>query len=284
MHKEFRLMDEAELLIKFKEDLRDRIFQKVERKEVIASIKAKGRGIISGVNEASKVAEKIGLKVISCIQDGTKVENGDIIATVKGAPKQIAIAEDLLVGLIAKPSGIATAARKAVELSKGKATIVSGAWKKMPFQIKEIIRSALVVGGVELRICKDPFVYLDKNYVRIFGNIGKALESVGELKDKVKVVQIKGDTDPIEIEAVKAAKNGANIIFVDTGELTDLEKVVKILKENGLREGVKLAFGGSIKMEDIPKICENDVDILDIGRAIIDAPMLDVSFDVHYFK
>jgi nicotinate-nucleotide pyrophosphorylase len=35
-------------------------------------------------------------------------------------------------------------------------------------------------------------------------------------------------------------------------------------------------------MEDIPKLREKDVDIIDIGRAILDAPMLDISFDVQF--
>jgi len=275
-------MNEDKLSTKFEEDLRDIIFRNVEHTEVTASIKANGTGIIAGIDEMIKMAKKIGLKIVSCIHDGTKVKNGDIIAVVKGSPKQIVMSEDMLIGLIAKPSGIATAARKAVELSGDRVIIVSGSWKKMPFHIKDVIRRALVVGGVEIRICKDPFVYLDKNYVRIFGSIEKALEIVKELKDRVKVVQIKGETGAIEIEALKAVENGADIIFVDTGDIADLEEVAEILAKKGLRQRVKLAFGGSIKLKDIPKLCEKDVDMLDIGRAIIDAPMLDISFDVHY--
>jgi nicotinate-nucleotide pyrophosphorylase (carboxylating) len=230
-----------------------------------------------------KIAQKIGLEVLTCVKDGDEIENGGIIASLKGKPKQIILSEDMLIGLVAKPSGIATAARKAVKLAGGKVTVVSGAWKKMPFQIKKIIRRALVVGGVEIRICKKPFVYLDKNYVRIFGGIEEAIKNVKNAKkfeNCLKVVQIRGETEPIEVEAVKAVKNGANIVFVDTGNTTDLEKVAKLLTENGLREKVKIAFGGSIKLEDIPKLCEKDVDILDVGRAIIDAPMLDISLDV----
>lgn len=240
----------------------------------------KGEGIVSGINEMVKVAKKLGLNLVSCVHEGAKVTNGDVIAIVRGTPKKITLAEDLLIGVIAKPSGIATAARKAIELSQGKVTIVCGAWKKMPFQIKDLVRNALMTGGVEIRMCREPFVYLDKNYVKIFGNIEKTLESVRGIKNRVKVIQVRGDTDAIEIEAVKAVKSGANIIFVDTGNLADLDRVVNALVKSGLRQMVKVAFGGAIKIEDIPMLIKKNVDILDIGRAIIDAPMLDVSFDV----
>jgi nicotinate-nucleotide pyrophosphorylase (carboxylating) len=262
-------------------DVRDVIFQSVIHKKITASLKTKEKGIIAGTNDVRKAAQSIGLEVISSIPEGSEVRKGNIIATLKGNPKQIAMAEDLLIGLIAKPSGIATAARKAMKLTDGKVTIVCGAWKKTPPQIKEMTREALLVGGVEVRMAKEPFLYLDKNYVRIFGSIQEALENVKGLRDRVKVIQIRGDTDSIETEAVKAAEYGANIIFVDTGNVDDLERVVKVLRETNLRGKVKLAFGGSIKLEDIPKLRKKDVDILDIGRAIIDAPMLDISFDVH---
>jgi nicotinate-nucleotide pyrophosphorylase (carboxylating) len=41
-----------------------------------------------------------------------------------------------------------------------------------------------------------------------------------------------------------------------------------------------LAFGGGIKLEDIPALVKKGVDILDIGSAILDAPWLDLSYDV----
>lgn len=263
-----------------KQDIRDVIFRNIKSKKVTASISFKEDGIVSGIDEMAKTAKKLGLDVTSFVPEGTMVSSGGVIAVVRGSPKEIAMAEDFLIGLISKPSGIATAARKALELSKGKVKVVCGAWKKLPFQIKKLVRNALTTGGIEIRISSKPFIYLDKNYISMFGSIESTLESVREFKDMVKVIQIKGKMDTIENEAIKAVKCCADIIFVDTGNVSDLEKVSSTLRKNGVRQKVKLAFGGAIKLDDIPKLCEQDVDILDIGRAILDAPMLDVSFDV----
>jgi nicotinate-nucleotide pyrophosphorylase (carboxylating) len=121
---------------------------------------------------------------------------------------------------------------------------------------------------------------LDKNYVRMFGSVSDALLSAASFKDRIKVVQIRGETGEISDEAVEAARRGADIVMVDTGNTVDLRSVSEGLLAAGLRRKVKIAFGGSISIDDIPRFLNMDVDILDIGRAIIDAPMLDIGLDV----
>jgi nicotinate-nucleotide pyrophosphorylase (carboxylating) len=41
-----------------------------------------------------------------------------------------------------------------------------------------------------------------------------------------------------------------------------------------------LAFAGGIKLSDIPLLAKKGVDILDIGAAILDAPWLELTYDV----
>ena len=53
-----------------------------------------------------------------------------------------------------------------------------------------------------------------------------------------------------------------------------------VLREQGLRRKVKIAFGGNIKIEDLKKFREFPFDIVDIGKAIVDAPLLDMRMDI----
>jgi nicotinate-nucleotide pyrophosphorylase (carboxylating) len=261
-------------------DIRDAIFKKVANKKVRAVIWTKQSGTVSGIDRSIKMAKEMKLSIQAAVGDGDDIAEGGTIALIEGTPKEICLAEDVLIGLIGKTSGIATAARRAVSLAGGRVTIVSGGWKKMPHLMKEEIREAIRLGGSGLRITERPFVYLDKNYVRMFGGIVQALNAVQEFEDRMKVIQIRGETEPIVREAVVAAEQGADIIMVDTGDIDDLRSVSSALTKEGLRTRVKIAFGGSIPLEEIPHIVEVDVDILDIGRAIIDAPMLDIRLDV----
>ena len=77
-----------------------------------------------------------------------------------------------------------------------------------------------------------------------------------------------------------AARGGAHIVFVDTGRIDDVSIVSKALRANGLRDAVRLAFGGGVQLTDIDRLRGLDVDIIDVGRAIVDAPLLDMRFRV----
>ena len=78
------------------------------------------------------------------VDEGKTVRKGDEVAKISGTPRQIALAEDLLIGLIAKTSGIATATRQCVDRAGKHIQIVCGAWKKMPFVLKDAIRKTVV--------------------------------------------------------------------------------------------------------------------------------------------
>ena len=256
------------------------LFKNVNRKQITAVITSQDNGILAGMKAVKERAQALGLIINKIAKNGAHVKNGDIIARVTGSPEQIAQAEENLIGLVAKPSGIATAAHKAVQLAEGRFVIACGAWKKMPPQIKDTVREALNVGGAKLRITNQPFIYLDKNYVRILGGISAALVTTQKASNRTKVIQLKGETKPIAQEAEEAALNGANIIMIDTGNPDDVDLVSKILHQLGLRNKIKIAFAGNIKLDHIPNLRQKDIDILDIGREIIDAPLLDMKLDV----
>jgi len=261
-------------------DLRDIIFKDVINKKFTAVIISEEEGLLAGKEILEKKGKEIGIKFLFLLEDASQLKAGTVIARFIGNPKQIAICEDNLIGAISKYSGIATAASRTKQISKGKIKIVCGAWKKMPTEIKPFIRRAVKVGGLKTRIVDEDFVYLDKNYIRMFGSIGETLKSVEKIKDKVKVIQIRGETDSIEMEAIEAIKSGANILMVDTGRVKDVQKVLDVLRKENKRTLVKIAFASNIKIIDIGKLINLDIDILDIGRQIIDAPLLDMSLDV----
>jgi nicotinate-nucleotide pyrophosphorylase (carboxylating) len=52
------------------------------------------------------------------------------------------------------------------------------------------------------------------------------------------------------------------------------------LRATRCRDRVRLAFGGGVQLTDIDWLRGLDVDIVDIGRAIVDAPLLDMTFRV----
>jgi nicotinate-nucleotide pyrophosphorylase (carboxylating) len=263
-----------------KGDLRDEIFRAVSDRTVSAVITADGEGVISGIPYAVKEAEKLGLAVDDAAGEGSRAGRGSAIMKFRGTPKQAAMAEDVLIGLLAKPSGIATAASMFAKKAGGRPRVVCGAWKKMPYALKEIIRDAVATGGALVRITNDPFVYLDKNYTEIFGGIRQSLDAVGRLEDYVKVIQLKGRYSDIGSEAAEAVEFGAGIVFIDTGRMEDVKIVSDRLNRGGIRKNVEIAFGGGVELKYIERLKNLDIDILDIGRQIVDAQLLDMKLDI----
>lgn len=262
------------------DDLRDVIFASLGNARFTAEVRVTSAGLVCGVEMAARKAREVGCEVVSGAEDATMASPDVPILVLRGSAKAIAMAEDCVPGAIAKPSGIARAARRAQDLAGGRVRVVSGAAKKMPVEIKEQVRRAIHRGGGSGRIADGPFVYLDKNYVRIFGGVRRTLAAVAGMQGYTRTIQLRGLVEDIAAEARAAIEMGADILMVDTGDLADLDLVAALVREAGRRAAVTIAFSGDIELEDIARIAEHDVDILDIGRAVIDAPMVDIKFDV----
>ncbi|MGH2937428.1 MAG: hypothetical protein ACRDPE_04825 [Solirubrobacterales bacterium] len=256
-------------------DPRAAIFASIADRLFTASLTAADAGIVTPVGTAVATAEELGLSVTLRIDDGASVAAGEEILSLRGTARQIALAEERLIGLLAKPSGIATAASRFVARAGSELRIVSGAWKKLPFSQKEMLRGAIAVGGVEPRITTPPFVYLDKNFVAMLGGPERTMAAVAELDDHRRVIQIEDPT-----MAVVAARGGADIVFVDTGRHADVSDAASALRKAGLRDRVELAFGGGVRLEDIDALRRLDLDVVDVGRPIVDAPLLDLRLSV----
>jgi len=257
----------------------ERIFQGIRHHRLKASLSSKGNGCLAGIPFAQRAAEILGLEAVWKKSSGMVVAKGEEIAQFLGMPQQIVKIENLVIGLVSKPSGIATAAQEAQKAAGGKIRLVSGGWKKHPFLIKELIWEAVSVGGIAHRIVDEPFIYLDKNYVRIFGGISQALQAAVP-SSFVKVIQLRGEFSPIAEEAIEAVASGAQVLMVDTGSRMDLDEVRKVLRKRKTPASIRLAFSGGVQLKDIPLLAEKGVDILDIGAAILDAPWLDLTYDV----
>ncbi len=261
-------------------DIRDKIFSTIAERIVTAVIISDEEGILSGIAAAGEEANRIGLKILDTFDEGCRIQKGKVIIRIAGTPKQIAKAEETVLGHLAKTSGIATSASRFVQKSGSRMKIISGAWKKMPASIKQGIRLAVSTGGASSRITKKPFIYLDKNYIRMLGGIKSCLRTAAALNGHLRVLQLKGNYQDIDLEACEAAENGADIIFIDTGQISDIKKVTTKLNEEGKRSKVVVAFAGGVNISDIDRLRNMDVDILDVGRAIVDAPLLDMKLEV----
>lgn len=261
-------------------DIRAVLFKQIKKQVFSFHLQAMEEGVLAGTAKMLELAQEIGITVLMSAPEGSILKPGTIILQGQGKPEQVVRAEEMLLGAIGKTSGVATAARRFVKAAGKKTKVVCGAWKKVVPQIRSELRQAIAVGGAGIRITEEPFVYLDKNYIRMLGGIKSAVEKGRTLSGRIVVVQLRGQEMPIEQEAEVAVRAGADILMVDTGKEEDLAAVMEQALKQGWRERVKIAFAGGVTLESVSKLAKAKVDILDIGRGIIDAPLLDFRMEV----
>lgn len=209
------------------------------------------------------------------VAEGQAVEAGERLVEVTGTPPELSTAEDHVLGALGFASGIATAARRFVAAAPPGLRIICGGWKKLPFAIKPVLRAGLAAAGVSPRLLDTDFVYTDKNALKLFGGISEVVRAGLAVGHGGVSIQVKNAAD-----ATVAARAGATAVMVDTGRIEDLVEAQRSLTEQGLRDGVTLAFSGGVRMEDLARVRAAGADAVDIGRAILEAPLLDLRFDV----
>lgn len=261
-------------------ELREFLFKPLKDRSYSFAIRARENGILSGAARMKELAMELGLEVILVAQEGTLLVPGTAVFAARGDAEMVTRAEETLMGVIGKPSGVATATADIVRKASP-VKVVCGAWKKISQSTKGELRQAVITSGAGLRMSEQPFVYLDKNYIRMFGGVA---EAVGRAKlfdpDRLVVAQLRGEAQDIVEEARTAVQAGAGILMVDTGSLEDFKAVRAAAAADGWRKSVQLAFAGGVSAEELKNIAALGPDIIDVGRAILDAPLLDFSLDV----
>lgn len=257
-------------------DVRQQIFASLHTCTFTAKLSACNSGILSGQAAAQAQSALLGVRLEWHKTEGDLLQAGDAILQIYTDAIGIARAEERLMGCLCKTSGIATAARRASQTANGNIRVVSGAWKKMPPELKDTVRQAVVSGGLPTRLVDEPFIYLDKNYVRMLGGITATLDAVKDIPG-IKAIQIRGEEADIAEETRRAFMGGAAVVMIDTGRRQD---AVAAVAQAVHYPQVRVAFAGNLNIDEIPALVDLGVQILDIGANIIDAPLLDMKLDV----
>lgn len=256
-------------------DITAQLFKGVagEHRAVIESTQS---GIVAGLGFVSSAMAPVDAgrwRILA--SEGQQIDLGTVLVEIIGSAAQIGIAEDYVLGPLGFASGIATRAATFKAACPTGMSIACGGWKKLPLALKPLLRAGLAAVGVLPRLLPGDFVYLSKNAVALLGGVAAAIRAGIGVQHGPVAVQVK-NLD----EALFAARGGAGIIMVDTGQLADLELIHRTLADQGLRDRVTLAFGGGVRIEDLQPAEQAGAQAVDVGRAILDAPLLDLRLRV----
>ncbi|MBN1651600.1 MAG: carboxylating nicotinate-nucleotide diphosphorylase [Bacteroidales bacterium] len=240
-----------------------------------AQLVVKQNGIIAGIEIAKRVFDAVdnGLKFIQKIEDGSKVNVGDIVFEVEGLSISILSAERLALNFMQRMSGIATTTSIYAEKLKGLSTRLLDTRKTTPL-LRELEKRAVKLGGGENhRMGLYDMIMIKDNHVDFAGGIEKAI-------DACKAYLLKNNLNlRIEIEVRNMEelnrvliKGGIHRIMLDNFSVESMREAVQLI--NGRYE---TEASGGITLETIRSYAETGVDFVSVGALTHQIMSLDLS-------
>lgn len=239
-----------------------------------AKFLAKASGVLCGIDIALRVFEILqpDFKYEVFIQDGEKVNEGDIIATVSCKTRTLLKAERTALNLLQHLSGIATETARCVELVKGTNASIADTRKTLP-GMRPIQKYAVTVGGGRNhRYNLSDAAMLKDNHIDAGGGITNA---VAKLKSKL------GHMTKIEVEVrnldelKEAIEANVDVIMLDNMSPELMAEAVKITNGRALLEA-----SGGITSDTIRAVAESGVDIISIGALTHSVKAFDISLKI----
>lgn len=235
---------------------------------------AKDTGVVCGIEIAKRVFDLAGGDVDFriLIQDGTKVNKGNIIAEMDGSTLTLLKGERTALNILQHMSGIATATNKCVELVAGTNASVTDTRKTLP-GLRALQKYAVTVGGGKNhRYNLSDAAMLKDNHIDAYGGITPA---VAELRKKI------GHTVKIEVEVRtldelrEALDNKVEIIMLDNMNCDEMRQAVEITDGKALLEA-----SGNITAENIRAVAETGVNIISLGALTHSVKCFDISMKI----
>jgi len=220
------------------------------------------------------VDSTIDVEIVSL--DGSRLDRGALIMTVKGPAHGVLAAERTALNFIQRLSGVATLAKRyadAVASAGAKAKVVDTRKTTPGFRVLE--KAAVLAGGCgNHRFDLGSGILIKDNHIAACGSVRAAVEAAKAkaphpLRIEVEVTNL-GELD----EALAA---GAEIVLLDNMSPAQVE--VAAARAHG--RNVIVEVSGGITLATIGDYARAGADLISVGALTHSAPAVDIGLDVH---
>jgi nicotinate-nucleotide pyrophosphorylase (carboxylating) len=240
-----------------------------------AKLLVKEQGILAGVQFAKMIFETVDtdLKMEIFIEDGKKVNYGDVAFHVHGSSQSILKAERLVLNSMQRMSAIATKTNHFVQLLKGTKTKILDTRKTTPnFRAAE--KWAVTIGGGENhRFALYDMIMLKDNHIDFAGGISEAIQKTTDyLKTNQLDLKIIVEARNLgEVEEILKHKNIFRILL-DNFDFETTTKAVKLVGNQCLTES-----SGNINEHTIAEYAKCGVNYISSGALTHSVYNMDLS-------
>lgn len=239
-----------------------------------AALWAKSPGILAGRPFFDAIFARLNCQVSWFLPEGSRLVPVVRVAEVQGPAHHLLLGERVALNMLARCSGIASAAAAAVEMAKatGWTGHVAGTRKTTPgFRLVE--KYGLLVGGAAChRYDLGGLVMVKDNHIVAAGGVDKAVR--GARKAANFALKVEVECSCLQ-EAVQAALAGADLVMLDNFKPEELHSTALALKAQFPRVAVEAS--GGITLENLRQFCGPHIDVISLGMLTQAAPALDFS-------
>ena len=240
-----------------------------------AKLLVKDDGIIAGVEFAKMVFAYVDkdLQIETFINDGEKVNYGDIVFHVSGKSQSILMAERLVLNAMQRMSAIATKTNFFADLLEGTKTKILDTRKTTP-GIRALEKWAVKIGGGENhRFALYDMVMIKDNHIDFAGGITAAITKTKKyLAEKNLNIKIIVEARSLEEIEEILQNDGVYRILIDNFNYEDIKKAVKLIGNKCLTESSR-----GINEKTIRKYAECGVDFISSGALTHSVYNMDLS-------
>jgi nicotinate-nucleotide pyrophosphorylase (carboxylating) len=221
--------------------------------------------VVAGAELLPLLYDNIDLKS----SDGTRLEAGDEIATVRGAARNLLTRERVALNFLQHLSGIATQARKYVDAVAGTRCRILDTRKTIP-GLRELEKLAVRAGGAtNHRMGLFDAILIKNNHITAAGGVRPALEATSKASGPV---QIEVRT---RAELEEALDFGAKKLLLDNLSPAQAEEWIRLI---GGRATVELS--GGITLDTVRAYAVTGADFISVGAITHSARAVDIHFQL----
>ena len=236
-----------------------------------AVFRCKQAGVVCGLEVARRVFFLLDPKVQfeSKVSEGTKVQVGDVVATISGPSRSILSGERVALNLMQHMSGVATQTARMVERVAGTKAVIVDTRKTAPGMRVLEKYAVRMGGGTNHRFNLADGVLIKDNHIVAAGGITNAVNNARKMVPHTLKIEV--ETTNFE-EIQEALEAGADIIMLDNMSCADMKKAVGLIAGRA-----KVEASGNMGSRDIREVAEAGVDLISIGALTHSVEALDIS-------
>ncbi len=230
----------------------------------LATIYAKERSVLAGIEEVAAIADFTGLTYEILAYEGNWVDPQQPVMRLKGSASTLLTIERVCLNIVQRMSGIATKVYNMVSIAREvNPTVKIAATRKTTPGFRFFEKRAVVIGGGDPhRYALDDMVLIKNNHITAAGSVRAAVNAAREKVSFSKKVSCEARTLQEVQEAIGA---GADIVLLDNFKPKDVGGLIDVLKADGTRDKVILEVSGGVDEDNIKAYAKSGVDVLSSG-------------------